>query len=293
MSGQFSVQINSRIYYSTDVFRNRSVVDYFGENKMALGSAKSQRIFAVALLVALANVSLASDEIVATSIGLKIIVYGSTGRVGSRVVEEALNRGHEVTAVARDPADVKQQHKNLSIVQGDLLKTNSIADLISDHDVIVVSVRGSADQSHDADKAIQLVAAELIVGVLRNMGGSSPRLIYVGGAGSLEVKPGVLYADSLPRVMRMIMPSGLRQEIKGQVLTLEYLRTVNDVRWTYISPAKKFEPGERTGKYRIGGDQMLKDENGKSAISMEDFSVALIDEVENSAHQRMRFSVAY
>ena len=91
----------------------------------------------------------------------------------------------------------------------------------------------------------------------------------------------------------MMMPRSLRQEIGGHVLTLQYLRTVDDVRWTYISPAKKFGPGERTGLYRIGGDQMLKDANGKSVISMEDFAVALIDEAENSRHVRARFSVAY
>ncbi len=117
----------------------------------------------------------------------------------------------------------------------------------------------------------------------------APRLIYVGGAGSLEIKPGVLYADSLP----IFMPRSIRQEVQGHVLTLEYLRTVEDVQWTYISPAKKFAPGKRTGIYRIGGDQMFFDKKGKSKISMEDFAVALIDEAENSQHLRERFSVAY
>lgn len=260
---------------------------------MKLESIAIRQLVAVMFFTILACSSLASDEIVTTPASLKIIVYGSTGQVGSRVVNEALNRGHQVTAVSRDPARVKQRHENLAAVRGDILDPESLADLVAGQDVIVVSVRGSADQSKDPDKATQRVAAELLVGVLRDMGDSAPRLIYVGGAGSLEVKPGVIYADSIRGIMRLMMPRSLRQEIRGQVLTLEYLRTVDDVRWTYISPAKKFKPGERTGIYRIGGNQMLKDAKGKSMISMEDFSVALIDEAETSGHVGTRFSVAY
>ena len=251
-----------------------------------------RRLLSLLLLAFFTTGSFASDEVVAVS-SLKIIVYGSTGRVGSRVVNEALGRGHQVSAVSRDPGRVTQRHENLVAVQGDILDRESVAMLVAGKDVVVVSVRGSVDKSKDPDKAIQRVAAELLVNELRDMGKLAPRLIYVGGAGSLEVKPGVLYADSIPGVMRIMMPGSLRQEISGQVLTLEYLRTVDDVRWTYISPAKKFAPGERTGSYRIGGDQMLKDAKGKSKISMEDFAVALIDEAENSAHVKARFSVAY
>jgi putative NADH-flavin reductase len=237
--------------------------------------------------------SIASDEVAVSPVSLKIIVYGSTGRVGSRVVNEALQRGHQVTAVSRDTARIKQEHENLAVAQGDVLDRERIGELVVGQDVVVVSVRGSVDKSKDPEKAVHRVAAELLVAAMRDLGERAPRLIYVGGAGSLEVKPGVLYADSIPGVVRMVMPRSLRQEISGHVLTLEYLRTVDDVRWTYVSPAKKFEPGERTGIYRIGGDQMLKDANGRSMISMEDFAVAVIDEAENSSHVGTRFSVAY
>ena len=244
---------------------------------------------AVMLLVVLVGVGFAPDGSPATSDRLKIIVYGSTGRVGSRVVNEALNRGHEVTAVSRDPARIKQRNDKLSAVKGDILESESIVRLVADQDVVVVSVRGSVDGSKDPAQTVQRVAAEILVGVLRNMGESAPRLIYVGGAGSLEIKPGVLYVDKLP----IFVPRSIRQEVQGHVLTLEYLRTVEDVRWTYISPAKKFRPGKRTGIYRIGGDQMLFNKKGKNEISMEDFAVALIDEAENSEHLRERFSAAY
>lgn len=241
------------------------------------------------LLSVFVLVGFVSDAYAASSDGLKIMVYGATGRVGSRVVIEALERGHNVTAVSRDPAQIKQQHARLSTAKGDILDRESVAELISGNDVVVVSVRGSVGGSKAPEDTVHRMAADILVGALRDMGDNAPRLIYVGGAGSLEVESGVLYADKLPR----FMPRFIRQEIEGHLLTLEYLRAADDVRWTYISPAKKFKPGKRTGVYRIGGDKMLLDKKGKSKISMEDFSVALIDEVENSAHVRERFSVAY
>jgi len=243
----------------------------------------------VLLIAAFVTFGFVSDGHTATPDGLNILVYGATGRVGSRVVNEALDRGHTVTAVSRDPSRIKRQHDKLSTAKGDVLDQESVVGLVSDQDVIVVSVRGSVDKSKDPEKTVHRIAVEILVGVLRGIGDSAPRLIFVGGAGSLEIEPGVLYAESLPR----FMPGFIRQEIQGHLLTLEYLRSVDDVRWTYISPAKKFKPGKRTGVYRVGGDQMLFDKKGKSKISMEDYAAALIDEVENSGHVRERFSVAY
>ena len=249
----------------------------------------SPLLHTVVLLSAFMAVGFVSDAYPASSDGLKIMVYGATGRVGSRVVNEALERGHNVIAVSRDPGQIKQQHARLSTAKGDILDRESVAELIAKQDVVVVSVRGSVGGSKAPEDTVHRMAAEILVGVLRDMGDIAPRMIYVGGAGSLEVEPGVLYADNLPK----FMPRFIRQEIEGHLLTLEYLRAADDVRWTYISPAKKFKPGKRTGVYRIGGDQMLLDKKGKSKISMEDYAVALVDEAENSAHVRERFSVAY
>jgi hypothetical protein len=173
--------------------------------------------------------------------------------------------------------------------KGDILDRESVAKLISGQEVVVVSVRGSVGGSKDPEDTVHRMAAGILVDVLRDMGDVGPRLIFVGGAGSLEVEPGVLYADNLPK----LMPRFIRQEIDGHLLTLEFLRAADDVKWTYISPARKFKPGKRTGAYRIGGDQMLLDEKGKSRISMEDYAVALIDEAENATHVGERFSVAY
>jgi len=221
---------------------------------------------------------------------LNILVYGATGKIGSHVVTEALSRGHLVKAVSRDPSRIQLKHANLVAVKGDLLDPESIASLVAGQDVVIISVRGIIGKSKTPESALQRIAVEKVVDVLREIGEDAPRLIHVGGAGSLEVAPGVLYADKIPRAF---VPKKLELEIAGQVLALEYLRTVTDVGWSYATPAKNFTNGERTGTFRIGGDQLLEDSRGKSRISRADFAVALVDEAENAAHVQQRFSVAY
>ena len=221
---------------------------------------------------------------------LRILVYGATGKVGTHVVDEALRRAHIVTAVSRDPSRIQQQHENLSAVAGDLLDSASIENLVIDQDVIIVSVRGIVGKPKIPENAIQRIGVEKVVNVLRDFGDDAPRLIHVGGSGTLEVEPGVLYADKIPK---LFLPKSLEVEIQGQVLALEYLRTVNDVSWSYATPAKNFTNGKRTGTFRIGGDTVLEDSRGRSRISRRDFAVALIDEAENADYVQQRFSVAY
>ncbi len=244
--------------------------------------------FTMMMFVLVAGVAHAAGE--AGSGSLKILVYGATGKVGTHVVKEALNRGHWVTAVSRDPSRITQTHDNLFAVQGDVLDPESVASLVADQDVVIISVRGIVGKSKDPNDAVPRIAVENVVNALRDLGGDAPRLIHVGGSGSLEVEPGVVYADKLPKVF---LPKNLELEIAGQVLALEYLRTVSDVRWSYATPAKNFTNGKRTGTFRIGGDQVLEDSHGRSRISRADFAVALMDEAESGEHVRQRFSVAY
>ena len=220
----------------------------------------------------------------------KILVYGSTGKVGSQAVNEALNRGHIVTAVSRDPSRITLIHDNLTAVKGDVLNPESVASLVAGKDVVIISVRGVLGKSKDPNDAVPRIAVENVVNALRDMGDTAPRLIHVGGSGSLEVKPGVVYADTLPMA---VIPRKLQTEIEGQVLALEYLRSVTDVDWSYATPAKNFTNGKRTGVFRIGGDQLLESSSGRSRISRADFAVALIDEVENAQFIQQRFSVVY
>lgn len=220
----------------------------------------------------------------------RILVYGATGKVGSQTVNEALNRGHLVTAVSRDPSRITMTHENLTAMKGDVLDPDSVAHLVAGQDVVIISVRGVLGKSKDPKDAVPYIAVENVVDVLRGMGESAPRLIHVGGSGSLVVKPGVVYADTLPMIA---IPRKLQTEIEGQVLALQYLRTVTDVDWTYATPAKNFTNGKRTGIFRIGGDQLLESKSGRSRISRADFAVALIDEVENAQFIQQRFSVVY
>ena len=244
--------------------------------------------FTALLLAALVASGLAVAETGSKS--SKILVYGATGKVGSQAVNEALNRGHFVTAVSRDPSRITMTHENLTAVKGDVLDPDSVAGLVTGQDVVIISVRGVLGKSKDPNDAVPRIAVENVVNALRDLEQTAPRLIHVGGSGSLEVKPGVVYADTLPMIA---IPRKLQAEIEGQVLALQYLRTVTDVDWTYATPAKNFTNGKRTGVFRIGGDQLLESKSGRSRISRADFAVALIDEVENAQFIQQRFSVVY
>ncbi len=221
---------------------------------------------------------------------LDIVIYGATGEVGSHVVQEALDRGHRVTAVSRRPEQVELRHANLSVVKGDLLDQESITQIVTGQDVVIVSVRGVIGDSGAPQSALQFMAAERVVDALFRLGDHAPRLLHVGGSGSLEVEPGVLFAEKLPKI---VLPKGLEVEILGQILALEFFRKVDDVKWTYVTPPKKFTNGPRTGVYRIGGGRALEDHRGRTRVSRADFAVALVDEAEQAKHVRKQFSVAY
>lgn len=241
--------------------------------------------FAAVMMLA---VEASADE--AAREGLDILVYGATGKVGAHVVDEALARGHKVTAVSRDPTSIDKRHDNLAVVVGDLLQPESVAALLAGKNVVITSVRGVIGNDKDPKKSLQYIAVINIIEQLRQLGGDAPRLVHVGGSGSLEVEPGVMWADKIPK---MFLPRSIELEIEGQILVLEYLRQIDDVEWTYATPAKNFTNGERTGDFRIGGDRLMEDKRGKSRISRADFAVALLDEVELERHTGKRFSVAY
>lgn len=214
---------------------------------------------------------------------LHLLVYGGTGNIGKRIVHEALDRGHEVTLVTRDPARVKEKNDRLKVVTGNVLDSDSIVKLASGQDVIISAV--GADRANNPDYGIYRKAAESLVKALRSLGSKAPRLIVVGGAGSLEVSPGVLLVTQIPE--------RYRAEVLGQKDALDFYRTVNDVQWTYFSPAASIAPGKRTGQFKLGSDQLVTDAKGDSKISIEDYAVALIDEAEQAKHVGKRFTIGY
>ncbi|MEU8149326.1 NAD(P)H-binding protein [Nonomuraea sp. NPDC048901] len=213
-----------------------------------------------------------------------IAVFGANGTIGSAIVREALDRGHTVTAVVRDPAKVTERHANLSVTTGDVLDTQSVTAAAKGHDVLVSAVGGGDGPGHVATIKPAAIA---LTEALRTLGGQALRLITVGGAGSLRTPDGkqVWDAPGLPDFLLPIMHS------HGDAL--DYYRTVTDVDWTSISPAAMIEPGTRTGGYRTALDDLVIDGDGNSTISVEDYAVALLDEIERPAHHRQRFAVGY
>lgn len=212
---------------------------------------------------------------------MKIAVFGITGRIGSRIAQEALSRGHEVTGIARDPTKVNLSHPKLRVTQGDATDPASVAATMSGHDVTVSAV--GPDMQKGVGTLLVDAAHSLIEGAKRARAG---RLVIVGGAGSLEVAPGVKLMDS-PQ-----FPADWKPIARSHADALDAYRREKSLEWTYLSPAAMIEPGKRTGSYRTGDEKLLSDAQGNSRISMEDFAVALLDEVEKPRHTRKRFTVA-
>jgi putative NADH-flavin reductase len=210
---------------------------------------------------------------------MKIILFGASGTIGRRIAEEALARGHEVTAAMRDPAKLSLKHKNLHVVAADVTKPESVASVARGHDLAI----NATGPGHGAAGVIVDAAHGILAG-LKSAG--LARLIVVGGAGSLEVAPGKQLVDT-PAFPEAYKPQALAHRDALAV----YRKAELD--WTYASPPAMIAPGERTGKYRSGGDQLLTDAKGVSRISAEDYAVALLDEAEKPSHRRKRFTVAY
>jgi len=199
---------------------------------------------------------------------MKVALIGASGKVGRRLVAELTGRGHDITGVARsDPGDV-----GVPMRIADATDAAALADAIRGHDALFLSAT-----FRSIDPATILRAME-DAGV--------PRLLVVGGAGSLYVSPGVQLLDTPD------FPEMFRVEVTAGRNFLQALRA-SDVDWTFLSPALSFVPGERTGRYRLGGDDLMRDESGASVISYEDLAKALVDELEDPRHVRARYSIAY
>ena len=201
----------------------------------------------------------------------KIALIGASGNAGSRILKELSDRGHVVTAIARHPERITAL-PGVTAVRGDVFAQAELAALLKGHDAVISAVHFTAS---DPDILIAAVRASGV-----------RRYLVVGGAGSLEVAPGQRLID-LPD-----FPAAYAVEAGKGAAFLDLLRGVQDLDWTFLSPSAMFVPGVRTGVFRLGGDQLLSTANG-SSISFEDYAIALVDEIENPAHIRQRFTVGY
>ncbi|CDX15346.1 conserved hypothetical protein [Mesorhizobium sp. ORS 3324] len=202
---------------------------------------------------------------------MKIALIGASGQVGSRLLKELSDRGHAITAIARNPEKIAVL-SGVTAVKGDAFDKDGLAALIKGHDAVISSVHFTAS---DPDTLIAAVRASGV-----------KRYLVVGGAGSLEVAPGKRLVDT-PE-----FPAAYKAEaLKGGDF-LGKLKTVNDLDWTFLSPSALFVAGERTGKFRLGKDALLTTDKG-SSISFEDYAIAMADEIENPKHIRQRFTIGY
>ncbi|WP_406346175.1 NAD(P)-dependent oxidoreductase [Streptomyces sp. NBC_00648] len=235
---------------------------------------------------------------------MHIGVVGATGTIGSRVVTEALERGHHVRAFSRDATQAQRAERrdNLTWASVDVLDPQGIAGVLPGLDVLISAFQpGNAARDFAetvrrsiADPTVYATAARALLKGLESH--PRTRLIVIGGAGSLEIAPGVVRADSDELLHTTLDQLGLPREyaaaVRGHRDALDVLRLSNRL-WTYFSPAEEIAPGERTGRFRVGGDQPVLDAEGRSRISVEDAAVALIDEAELPRFVQRRFTIGY
>ena len=209
---------------------------------------------------------------------MNVVVYGATGNSGREIVKELLSRGHTVTGVARNVSSLKAE-KGLSAKADDLSKVDATAAIIKGADAVVSAYAPPPDNTD----ALIGVTERQIAAVKKAGAG---RLLVVGGAGLLEVAPGVTLIKS-GHLPAEYLPIATAHE-----KALGVLRS-SDINWTYLSPAAYFVPGERTGKFRLGTKELIADAKGESRISFADYAIALVNEIEKPAHERASFSVGY
>jgi hypothetical protein len=202
----------------------------------------------------------------------KIAIIGATGRVGSQLLEEALRRGHSVTAIARNTSSLAGR-TDLVSKSLDVNDSQAYAQAVAGHDVVISSTHFTT------------VSAQTIIDPVKQA--AVPRLLVVGGAGSLLVAPGVRLIDTPD------FPDLYKTEAAAGAAFLGVLRQEKTLDWTFVSPSALFFEGERTGTFRLGKEDLLIAADGNSSISFADYAIAMLDEVERPAHSRQRFTVGY
>lgn len=213
---------------------------------------------------------------------MKLALIGATGFVGSALLTEALSRGHEVIALARTPGKITPQAR-LTVVQADVLDAAQVADAVRGVDAVLSAFNPGWGTPDIYDRFLEGTRA-IMAGVKQ---AGSPRLLIVGGAGSLFVAPGVQLVDT-PE-----FPAEWKQGALAARDALNLLRDEPALNWTFLSPPVGLHPGAHQGPYRVGADELLMTEGAPAGITSADLAVALLDETETPRHLKRRFTVAY
>lgn len=213
---------------------------------------------------------------------MKIAIIGATGYIGSKLLAEALARHHQVTALVSRPERVPAD-PSVHAEKTDVLDTAALASQLQGYDVVITAFSGHAQGEQMYEYYVRGIKSIIAAAKKAHV----KRLLVVGGAGSLEVAPGVQAVDT-PE-----FPEQWKQSALGAREALNLLRQERDLTWSMLSPAAKLVPGERTGQFRVGKDQMLVDAQGQSQISVDDYAVAMLNEAEKAEHTGSRFTVAY
>lgn len=213
---------------------------------------------------------------------MKIALIGATGFIGSALLQEALNRGHQVTAIVRHPEKLPQ-HPNLTAQEGDVTNETRVTTLVVGHDAVISAYSPGRNVPDIYQQHIS--GYRKIINSVKKAG--VKRLLVVGGAGSLEVSPGVQLVDT------PAFPEEWKPGSRAAREVLYLLGDEGELDWTYLSPSAIIAPGERTGQFRLGTDQLLTDANGESRISVEDYAVVMLNELEDPKHIRQRFTAGY
>jgi putative NADH-flavin reductase len=212
---------------------------------------------------------------------MRIAIIGASGFIGSFIRDEALARGHQVTAIVRHPEKITVQNPRLTVVKADILR-DKVDELVKGHDAVISAYSPSRSGSDIYNEHVK--GAKAIISGVKKSG--IKRLLVVGGAATLEVAPGVQLIDTMS-------PEQVTDGMLATRETLYMLRKEKELEWTFLSPAASIAAGERTGHYRVGKDQLLKNKEGESKISTQDYAIAMLDELEHPQHIRERFTVAY
>ena len=216
-----------------------------------------------------------------------IILIGASGFVGSAILEEALNRGHKVTALVRNPEKIQVKNENLTVLAVDATDVEALSKVVAGKDAVISAYNPGWGNPRLYEEILENYP-KIIEGVKK---AGVQRLLVVGGAGVLYVQPGMRLMDS------GTLPAELMPAVNGEgELFLNVLSKENDIDWAYFAPPANLGnmgKGIRTGKYRLGTDTLLVDEKGDSFISVEDYAVAMIDELEQEAHHKTLFTAAY